>query len=441
VEKSENPHLKLAKMGAETWNRWARTLMDDEAIDALGMPDEKKQELKEIKPLNYEEQNKLAEKLGLSDLDELDMDANFGGVEIEFEFNAFWFPGKAGFIEAIFSGYADFGKAIFSGYADFGKAIFSGQADFREATFSEHAYFSKATFSSHAYFPEATFSRYAYFIKATFSGPADFREATFSSRAYFPEATFSEAAYFSEATFSGAADFNKATFSRYADFSKAIFSGFADFREATFSWGAHFINASFESTTYFKYTEFNKPPEFHNVDLHQNTSFYGVKYKNETGNEDEARAWRTLKLAMNKIHNHDQELIFFKYEMDAKREVLKAGDQYVSWFLIGLYGTVSDYGTSIFKPFFGLASSWFLFALLYSFCSCDDGSLSLTILVEDYCFKGFQLSTANLLPFVPSSKAAVSAVFSGGDSMGFAIQLMTVDFFSAAIFDWLGLKA
>lgn len=177
VENIDNPHLKLAKMGAGVWNRWARTLMDDGAIDGLRLSDEKKQELKRIRPLNDEEQNELAGKLGLSDLGELDhQHASFKGMEIECEFKAFWFPVRAIFIEATFNRYANFSEATFSGI----KAKFNWRSPMIETTYNKGGSFFEVIFGKGLFFDESAFSESASFIKTTFSKGVYFREATFS---------------------------------------------------------------------------------------------------------------------------------------------------------------------------------------------------------------------------------------------------------------------
>ena len=224
--------------------------------------------------------------------------------------------------------------------------------------------------------------------------------------------------------FSGVGCFTEAIFSKSAYFKEAVFSQDIDFIEARFDGVSNFNRTKFESTAFFKKTTFNNAPCFHNVDLHQDTSFHRAKCTHKTGNEDDARAWRTLKLAMNKIHNHEQEMVFFRYEMEAEREVQKKDKRYVNLFLITFYKWVSEYGTSISKPLCWLILSWLLFGVFYSFECCNEDVLSLTTQVKDYCFKGYQLSAATMLPFVSSSKATISTML--GSGMDGVFQFVTI---------------
>jgi len=472
VENKDNPHLKLAEMGAETWNRWARTLMDDEAIDALNVSDEKKTELKFISPLNSGEQVELAEKLGLSSLYEFERGVDFKELEIGRDFSGFWFPLHVSFEKATFSEYADFSEAIFNERADFSEVTFSDGGGFSEATFSGVADFSKAIFNEHvkgmfaqvksilsgtADFNKSVFHGPAYLGKTTFNGSTDFREAIFNERADFNEAIFSgyasfgevifsEHVEFIEVTFSGGASFREVIFgcavhfskakfngdlfesSKSANFSEAKFNGYAIFSEAAFGKKVDFINVSFKGPVNFKKTKFNIPPKFHNADLHQDTSFHNAIYVKKTGNEDDARAWRTLKLAMNKIHNHDQELMFFKYEMDAKRAVLrKSGKLFSAWLPVSLYKWSSNYGTSLLKTFSLWVGLWIISALLYGFIWFDGCSISFSLSSYKNCITGFQFSSANLLPFVPSSKSIMGAILKAKEiEMGFWFQSLTI---------------
>ncbi len=103
------------------------------------------------------------------------------------------------------------------------------------------------------------------------------------------------------------ANFEKAEFFSCATFFKSVFFSNALFLDAKFfNCPATFNGAIFKNAAYFKKTRFELPPRFHNVDLHQDTSFHRAISIHKVGDEDDVRAWRTLKLAMNKIHNHKE---------------------------------------------------------------------------------------------------------------------------------------
>jgi uncharacterized protein YjbI with pentapeptide repeats len=180
------------------------------------------------------------------------------------------------------------GRVVFSG------AIF-GRADFSGTTFSDDAGFSRATFSDDAVFSGATFS-----------GRADFSEVTFSG-----------------ATFPSQVDFSRATFSGWAVFWNASFS-LANFRGASFQKETLFVNAQMEGPTSFKDAEFSStPPQFFGAKLHQGTVWRSVhswplprKHKEAESFID---AYACLKLEMDRLKKHEDELDFFALEFQSRR--------------------------------------------------------------------------------------------------------------------------
>jgi uncharacterized protein YjbI with pentapeptide repeats len=290
------------------------------------------------------------------------------------EFGSATFSGSADFESATFSGLADYTSATFSGSADFESATFSGSADFTSATFSGSADFESATFSGSAEFGSATFTGSADFTSATFSGSADFRSATFSgiadfrsaifSSANFGSATFSRYAGFGSATFSGLADFRSATFSGLADFGSATLSGIADFESATFSGNTvfrntrfssavlfvNFVNAEMKSDTEFDGAKFSAPPRFFGAKLHEGTTWHSARWpKPPKDIETAARfvdAYERLKLEMDRLKKHEDELDFFARELQSRR-VMRG-----LWrgLPIALYGALCDYGRSYVRP-------------------------------------------------------------------------------------------
>ncbi len=274
--------------------------------------------------------------------------ANFGGAT---------FSGAAFFDGAAFSLGANFGGATFSNLANFGGATFSGGASFDRATFSLGASFGSATFSGGATFCRATFSVVADFEGATFSGRvASFDRATFSGGAHFDGATFSDTADFEGATFSGEAYFHGATFCGMAFFYGAIFSLPAYFKKATFFSECSFINVEMKAETSFEAAIFKtEPPCFFGAKLHQGTIWRGVTWPKKPEDKEEAGdfidAYACLKLEMDRLKKHEDELDFFVLELQS-REVLLGRWEWglPTW----LYGRFSDYGRSYFRPLVAL---------------------------------------------------------------------------------------
>lgn len=317
----------------ETWNRWMAPRLSDEvkaALRAKGWP------YQNLTPFSVAELQSLAAQVGSSlDADRID----FSNTRFETSWFAqhFVFP-DANFTDAIFSGNADFFNATFSGRADFRCTTFSGRADFRSATFSVGADFQIATFDGDTDFRSATFSGIAAFASATFSSISFFTDATFSRYAPFESAKFRRDAHFENVTFSGGVAFENVTFSGYADFRSAIFSRRADF-----------VNAEMKKPTTFDDVRFAEPPRCFNAKLHEGTTWHRVQWPKPPLDprkaEEFGEAYERLKLEMDRLKKHGDELDFFARELQCQRVVL-------GWrgLPILLYGAFSGYGRSYMRP-------------------------------------------------------------------------------------------
>ncbi|MGB8900365.1 MAG: pentapeptide repeat-containing protein, partial [Methylocella sp.] len=217
-----------------------------------------------------------------------------------------------------------------------------------------------------------TFSGDAHFAGATFSD-AHFAGATISD-AYFHGATFSGIAYFHGATFSGMAHFGGVTFSRSAHFGGATFSGMADFDGAKFQTSSSFVNAEMKDTTSFNGAIFKtEPPKFFGAKLHQGTVWRGIKWPPLPESKGEAGAfidaYACLKLEMDRLKKHDDELDFFALELKSRR--IEQGP--VWGFPFTIYGVLSDYGRNFLRPLsalivvaaIGAAAFWYFDARTY----------------------------------------------------------------------------
>jgi hypothetical protein len=244
------------------------------------------------------------------------------------------FSAEAPFAGATFCSLAIFGIANFSGIANFAGATFSSTAAFEGATFSAQAHFEGGAFSGVAHFKGATFSGMTYFGDATFANLAQFEGATFSRTAFFGGATFSGMAYFRKATFF-IVNFRDATFSSIANFWEATFSNLAFFNGATFADLAQFEGATFRSTTFFVNAEMKAPtsfeaatfsvapPSFFGAKLHEGTVWRRVKWPTPPMHPFEAGqfvdAYERLKLEMDRLKKHEDELDFFARELQCRR--------------------------------------------------------------------------------------------------------------------------
>jgi hypothetical protein len=178
---------------------------------------------------------------------------------------------------------------------------------------------------------------------------ANFKRTTFSGTAHFRGALFSDVALFDRATFSEEAIFEGATFSNWASFQRTAFADFTDFNGATFASRAHFSNAQFEGETSFEAATFSaEPPTFFGAKLHEGTVWRHVKWPRAPKNPFEAEkfidAYERLKLEMDRLKKHEDELAFFALELKSRGPSLP----------IAFYGVLSDYGRSYIRPLVAL---------------------------------------------------------------------------------------
>ena len=239
--------------------------------------------------------------------------------------------------------------------------------DFSNVRFDEKTYFSHhiftecrftgADFSDPADFRNSVFLKGVNFDSVNFRDEVSFIRATFSSFAEFGDATFSRAATFEQATFRGGALFVPVTFAGPVSFRSAAFFNEARFT-ATFKREAEFINAKMQDKTWFEGTVFKTvPPEFFGAELHEGTVWPGREAWPIPKEKDKAKgfihAYERLKLEMDRLKKHEDELDFFTLELQSRR-VLQESVLKGSGLPIQIYGLVSDYGRSYARPLYGL---------------------------------------------------------------------------------------
>ena len=230
----------------------------------------------------------------------------------------------------------DFERFIFPGPASFTGATFirnndRDQLSFNGATFLGDTYFVRATFSYAVDFQNSKISGHASFLGATFDGDVNFGHALFSNGAVFSGARFLNRAWFVAANFNGDNNpFNLTRFARVPD---------------------------------FRVTRFSAPPEFHGTRITYNVASsedYGFwrGLLNCASSAIDAERYRRLKQLSAESKDHERELMFFAYELRAKRFHETTG---VGPIALNLgYDWLSDYGRSTFRPLVWFASSLML---------------------------------------------------------------------------------
>jgi uncharacterized protein YjbI with pentapeptide repeats len=273
---------------------------------------------------------------------------DFSNIEFDryLQVGGYCFPKPVSFQDATFSEIANFQSATFCEPADFQSATFLCDAHFASVNFLSRADFARATING-AHFKDAAFSsaqfdgtiisRYAYFRCASFSMMANFRGAM------LPLAFFEGAKLWN-------ANFEHSTFSR-ARFDGAIFSGDAQFEHATFQDEAVFVNAQIEGPTSFEGATFrSEPPRFFGAKLHEGTVWRQVSWppppNDVTAAGQFVDAYERLKLEMDRLKKHEDELDFFAREMQSRRVLSGA----FFGLHIAIYGGLCDYGRSFVRP-------------------------------------------------------------------------------------------
>jgi len=256
--------------------------------------------------------------------------------------------------------------------------LFAGSAHFCGANFSDEAAFDDASFLDFTVFDDATFSGYVRFNGAGFFHYAGFKRATFADEAAFEGATFSGDGGFERASFLDDAGFERTTFFHSARFDGATFSGDASFDCATVHGEIRFINSEMKSETSFEAVTFKvSPPLFFGAKLHEGTVWYRVKWPPCPLDPDVAakfvNAYERLKLEMDRLKKHEDELDFFALEMQSRwvlyRDWLMVSEATLfgtairlpvrvprpsAGLPIALYGILCNYGRSYVRPICGL---------------------------------------------------------------------------------------
>jgi uncharacterized protein YjbI with pentapeptide repeats len=332
---------EIKRKNRVTWNRWvAQELPDDIKTTLLqnGWTEE------ELTPFSTDERRTIAAKIAIP-LDAVK--ADFSNTEFEETFFALGFVFAANdFRNSCFRRGAHFNDSFFRSFAEFGGVTFGGWVDFRGTTFSASSSFTAAVFRS-----------IATFYKVNFNGTW-FDDANFSHEAEFTDVVIRGLSSFRGTIFTGPANFTRATFgvqdttagSQDARFINVIFNSTADFHGATFTDEVDFTNSELKGVTTFNNISFAKPPRCFNTKLHEGTTWHGVKWPTEPSDPDRAQdfadAYERLKLEMDKLKKHGDELDFFARELQCRRVVrgLWKG------LPLAVYGFLCNYGRSYARP-------------------------------------------------------------------------------------------
>jgi hypothetical protein len=118
-----------------------------------------------------------------------------------------------------------------------------------------------------------------------------------------------------------------------------------------------------KGVTAFDDAKFNSPPECSNAKLHEGTTWHDVRWPATPSDVSQARAflgaYARLKMEMDRLKKHSDELDFFSLEQQCRR----VADGFWKGLPIAVYGFVSDYGRSYVRPL-GLLVATVLFGAI-----------------------------------------------------------------------------
>ncbi|MCF6439234.1 pentapeptide repeat-containing protein [Pseudoalteromonas luteoviolacea] len=344
------------------------------------------------------------------------------GLELKTEkvicFDGFVFNGQVNFYHAKFKNPVSFNNAVFKGDVDFVKAVFLKDAHFSEVKFEQKAYFSEACFKTNVTFLNTTFSNSAVFDSASFCsntdtayhanfehalfcenstfsnahffGKTSFSHSLFDDRVHFHESCFSESAIFSNTTFKDNAFFTSSVFKKSIQFNSANFCKKIEFENIQFDDALDFKNAKFACRFFFKPKGVPKQGglDFRNAKFHYGASLQG-KFKFVPDlreiNEDELIDLSTLIVEPSIIYNFNSDInkenaqrlskltelarkygIRYQQTVRFNAQTLKIkkwiGCNPLKILAILSYSFISNYGQSIFRPFFFFVLSAVIFA-------------------------------------------------------------------------------
>ncbi|MGB1159153.1 MAG: pentapeptide repeat-containing protein [Porticoccaceae bacterium] len=326
-------------MSRDIWNAWAfsklrdeqKVILKDERPDLIqGLQDWEK-----ISKDTYQ-RFKSCKKLFPS------LEQGIVFTEIDFiedtRFENFIFPCDVIFNKAKFSGIANFNNAIFFGNAIFRDTIFSKEIDFCEVIFSKRCIFRRSIFSTNTFFTRAEFN----FV--------DFIDTVCDSTIFFVGTKFNHFSYFGDCEFHGSCRLREARFEKeYPIFEGIVLD---------------------EKTTITAKEEYWPDPK-----------------KCEQSPEEARASCEVLRHTLNNQGLPEQAHFFFRREMQF------AGRIGSLWQRLPykLFGWLSNYGYSIYRPAFGLIALWLGFASVYKVFSSLTFTESLGLSIASlFQFTGWQ---------------------------------------------------
>ncbi|MCW3848096.1 pentapeptide repeat-containing protein [Sphingomonas sp. LB-2] len=327
--------------------------------------------------------------------------ADFQSVSVghQSRFSSAWFGDGARFINSSFGEDCTFSEAQFGSDIDFENGAFGKGLSFFKAKFGKKAKFTSSTFGASASFSECQFEDIdfqackfegnAAFWRTKFAGEADFSSVTISGFAGFSGCTFCDRVFFLASDISGYANFSRVTWPTTFEHLHPVFEGcrfrdVANFKTTDFCAFPIFDGAEFKARFLLSEPvlgETSPDQLFEKILAAARDTVIGDRkiiaapdydreqdYKKEFRLADArygslAGGLRTLKLAMSAQSDAFREQRFYRYELKSRSR--QPSEPVSARIASAIYGTVSDYGASIGRPFVCLSILISLFSLIF----------------------------------------------------------------------------
>lgn len=255
---------------------------------------------------------------------------------------------------------------ISEGYTDFSGIVFPTDFLLQDQEVRGDVWFISCTFEKGAIFDRSRFCR-MHFIACNFLKGARFHNTLIEQAISFDKVNFGGSGFFDDADLRGAficigTIFKEKAYFRSSFDNKKSFD-WVSFSHSEFRSFVTFENRVFKRQTDFSHCKFHSAPEFHGCMMHQDTNFDSTNFL-DTSSDHAARAYRTLKLAMENVRARQEEADFFALEQKSLRghNNIQIMIKVTSW----LYEIFSDYGRNVFRPGLVLIASWLYFFALYA---------------------------------------------------------------------------
>lgn len=334
-EKAQHLYLSLLSRGRKPWNSWATGLLKFIETNSLDKA-QFKIHLEDIKKLEPVQNNHPS----------FMMSGYVFPIEVSFNRSTFINNHVIEFDYSIFLEKASFRETKFTRYCSFEQTTFKSYVDFIGTSFESGADFDESTFESKAFFDDCTFKKYTGFYRCKFNDKLTLK----SSNTY-------NCFFFKEVEILGDADLSDNVFHETAELNNSTFHKGSTFRNSTFNKASTFEKVSFlKSVPDFNFCEFKQPPFLSQIKIPEIYS---------TGEQSNTENYRRLKSLAIDSHDHEQELLFFSYEMKSKMVIAGHEQSTRSFTPLKLYEVTSNFGRSISRPFTCLVSLLLLSMILH----------------------------------------------------------------------------